>query len=626
MIDVAKPQYLENAWMLWAFTGFAALLLLQQAWAHARWFDSKLQRKYGPSFSLWRSALKLGLWSAGMFFLLQALATPLGKPVKVKSEAVGADVILAVDVSSSMYAQDIKPNRLVALKEALKQLLGRLGGDRVGLVAFAGEAVVACPLTSDYDTAALFLDKLETDSVPRDGTGLGPALRTCLDKFSEPGKRGRIIILATDGEDNQASDAITQAKRAADLGIPVYTLGIGTPGGAYVPDRPDIFGRVMAKMYKGKPVRTKLDDKTLKKIASVTGGQYFAGASATAMGAAYERVRQLKQGKAKAKEKFVREPLYQKALFKAILLLLAEAMIANRAGGLTRIFALIFGWFRRKLNIRKKAVMGLLICAPLMTGFSLDPGREEYDLGNQAYREGRFEDAANLYRQSLEAKERPRTWYNLGNAHYRQGQWAEALESFGKAMELNPRDKDAAINYGLAQQMLEKQPQQQQQNQQDQKEQTKKQGQDKNKQSQKNQDGQQQQQSGSGEDGEQSMMDKMMDGLNPFGKNQDKNSKQSGQSQQSQSQNQNQDAQAAQAQPDKGKNKPGDQLSQEELHAIMNMLKNDQKKFSTHFEPIKKHKDQSQSQDPLQQMLQRMSGMKMPPKKKNGGNGDVKEW
>lgn len=620
-MDVAKPQFLGYVWILWTFTAFAALLVAQQAYAHKKWFASRLSSRYGPSFSAWRAFLKLGLWAAAMFYLLTALATPLGKPIKVKSEAVGADVILAIDVSSSMYAQDIKPNRLIALKTALKSLLGRLGGDRVGIVAFAGEAVVACPLTSDYDTAALFLDKLETDSVPRDGTGLGPALRACLDKFSEPGKRGRIIILATDGEDNTASDAITQAKRAADLGIPVYTLGIGTPGGALVPGRPDIFGRVLAKMYKGKPVRTKLDDKTLKKIASETGGAYFYGASGQAMAQAYERVRQLKQGKAKAREKFVREPLYQEALLIAVILLLIESLLSNRSGGTRRLYRLVTEWFRRKLALRRgtTTVALLMFLSPGLFGFSLDPGREEYSQGNAAYYSGDYETAARKFDESIQQQERPEAWFNLGNSLFRMQDYGGAVSAFEKAMELSPDDKDAVINYGLAREMMEKQQEQggQQQNQDQKKQDQKKQG-DKKQQGQQQQAQQGEQGGQQGQGGEESLLDK----LNPFGD--DKQQANQGQPQQGQAGQ----GQQARKSEDEGKNKSGDaegQLSQDQIHAIMNMMKNDQKRFSTQFEPLKKHNKDKQAQDPLQQMLQRMSGLKMP-KKDQGSNSDVKEW
>ena len=152
--------------------------------------------RFGPALSLPRGLLKWALWSAAGALLLLAVSVPQGPAVKVEGRQPGADVILCVDVSSSMLAMDIQPNRLEALKAALTGLLDQLQGDRVGIVAFAGDPVVACPLTTDLDTAALFLQKLDIDSVPRDGTGLGPALQSALDDFKSDGSRGKLILLA----------------------------------------------------------------------------------------------------------------------------------------------------------------------------------------------------------------------------------------------------------------------------------------------------------------------------------------------------------------------------------------------------------------------------------------------
>ena len=246
-----------------------------------------MARRFGPAFSPWRAGIKALLWSAAGYFLLLALATPLGAPIKVETQSSGADIILAVDVSSSMYAQDVAPNRILAVKAALGSFINRLQGDRVGVIAFAGEAVIACPLTTDYDTAQLFLDKLETDSVPQDGTGFAQAINLCLDGFAPDSKRGRMIIMATDGEDTLDEDASSEAKRAGSLGIPIFTLGVGTKGGAYIPGRPDVFGRVSPKMYHGQPIRVSVNPDTLRKISSLSGGEYFDGASQAGMNRAY---------------------------------------------------------------------------------------------------------------------------------------------------------------------------------------------------------------------------------------------------------------------------------------------------------------------------------------------------
>ena len=171
-MDLQHPEILALRPWLIALAAAHALLFLQQWWWQRRQFSPAMLARFGPGLSLWRGLAKTALWAAAGWYLLIALAVPLGPPIKVYSPESGADVVLAVDVSSSMLCMDQSPTRLAAVKAGLQELLARLQGDRVGIVAFAGEAVVACPLTSDMETASLFLDKLDIDSVPHDGTGL----------------------------------------------------------------------------------------------------------------------------------------------------------------------------------------------------------------------------------------------------------------------------------------------------------------------------------------------------------------------------------------------------------------------------------------------------------------------
>lgn len=234
-MDLARPEFLSDQLWLYLYCALALALLVQQAYAHRQSISDELAKRFGPGFSFVRGLFKLALWGTAAWFLLLALATPLGEPVKIEGEANGADIILAVDVSSSMYAQDVRPNRLTALKEMDEALINKLDGDRVGIVAFAGDSVIACPLTTDYETASTFLDKLSTDSVPSDGTGFAPAIKLCLDGFQMDPKRGRLVVFATDGEDTLDTDGAAQAKRAGALGVPIYTVGIGTPQGAMIP-------------------------------------------------------------------------------------------------------------------------------------------------------------------------------------------------------------------------------------------------------------------------------------------------------------------------------------------------------------------------------------------------------
>ena len=595
-MDVARPEFLAYRPWLIAWALLMAALAVQQFFAHRRALSPAMARRFGPAFSLWRALLKVALWGAAGWFLLLALATPLGEPVKVESQSSGADVILAVDVSSSMYAQDVRPNRLLALKSALNTFMNRLGGDRVGLVAFAGEAVIACPLTTDYDTAGLFLDKLETDSVPSDGTGFAAALKLCIDGFQADAKRGRLIVFATDGEDTLDSNAAAEATRAGSLGIPIYTLGVGTPEGAYIPGRPDIFGRVTAKMYKGQPVRARLNPDTLKKIASLSGGHYFEGASAEGLNAAYDMVRKLKQGTAKSPDRYVRDPLYQNDLWIAILLLLIEMMISNRSGGLwlaaKKTASFVARLFRRRGLPTAAAALGLAL---LSMGFSLDPGRSEVDEGNALYRQNQYDKAAASYQNSIDQKsQRFEPHYNLGNAKYMQGDYDGAIDSYQEALKINPEDSDAKFNLDLAQKQKDQQQKGKKGDSKD-----KKDGKDKGKDKGKGQQGGQGQQKGQQQNGQQ--------GQGQQGKN--------GQGKPQPGKGQGGQAKAGSAQA----------LSQDQIHAMMNMLKNDQKRYGQAFQPLKKYNNQQQSQDPMEQMFEQMTGRKMKPEPAQG-SGDRKDW
>ena len=183
----------------------------------------------------------------------------------------GVDIIIALDVSRSMLAEDIKPNRLERAKRKIADLLNMLKGDRVGLVAFAGTSFVQCPLTLDYSAARIFLNAIDTDLIPIQGTALGDALRKSIKAFRTEEKKSKAIILITDGED-QSGLALEAAKEAREAGVKVFTIGIGKEIGAPLPN-PDK-SRGFLKNKQGEVILTKLDETTLQKISLETGGSY----------------------------------------------------------------------------------------------------------------------------------------------------------------------------------------------------------------------------------------------------------------------------------------------------------------------------------------------------------------
>jgi len=201
--------------------------------------------------------------------------------------------MLAVDLSSSMKATDLAPSRIQATKSALKDFVDRMTTDRIGLVVFAGSVSLQSPLTMDYRTAKMMMDIINTDFLPVDGTAIGDAINFCLEKMGKENQRNGIIVLVTDGENTHGSDPEQALKKAKEAGTKIFTIGIGTPGGAQIPDGVDEKGAPRVKMYNGQPVVTKLDEEFLKKVASETGGVYYSTQSSQALVNAYGDISRL---------------------------------------------------------------------------------------------------------------------------------------------------------------------------------------------------------------------------------------------------------------------------------------------------------------------------------------------
>ena len=176
--------------------------------------------------------------------------------------------MVVLDVSNSMLAKDYSPNRLERAKLAISRITDRLQGDRIGLIIFAGSSFVQLPITTDYVSAKMFLNNISTESIPIQGTAIGDAISTAARSFSAQSENSRAIIVITDGE-NHEDDAVAAASQAAEAGIKVYTIGVGSAEGQPIP-----MGGGLLKDKEGNIVVTKLDEETLKEIASAGGGAY----------------------------------------------------------------------------------------------------------------------------------------------------------------------------------------------------------------------------------------------------------------------------------------------------------------------------------------------------------------
>jgi Ca-activated chloride channel family protein len=231
--------------------------------------DESLVRQLMPSYSGSKGWIRLVLFSLAFLFFIIGLSRPqIGAKLKEHSTK-GAEIMIALDVSNSMLAQDYSPNRLERAKLAISHLVDKLQDDRIGLIVFAGNSFVQLPITSDYVSAKMFLNSISTESVPVQGTAIGDAITTAIKGFSAQSHKSRAIIVITDGE-NHEDDPVAAAKQAADLGIKVYTIGVGSAEGQPIP-----MNGGLLKDKDGNIVVTRLDEKTLQDIADAGKGAYI---------------------------------------------------------------------------------------------------------------------------------------------------------------------------------------------------------------------------------------------------------------------------------------------------------------------------------------------------------------
>lgn len=279
MLRFANSYALHLLWLIPLVVFFYVLAFRAKSRALQRFGNSELMKKLTANASPIRPILKAALIILALIFALFALARPqIGTRVEeVKRE--GIDLMIAIDVSTSMLAQDVPPSRLDKAKHEVESLLGRLQGDRVGLIAFAGTAFVQCPLTLDYGAAKLFLDILDPGLIPTPGTNIGQAISRALECFDQKERKHKVLVIITDGEDHEG-DVMKQTEEAERQGVIIYTVGIGSPKGDPIPMMTDYgISSGFKKDREGQVVITKLDEVTLEKIALQTNGKYFRATS-----------------------------------------------------------------------------------------------------------------------------------------------------------------------------------------------------------------------------------------------------------------------------------------------------------------------------------------------------------
>jgi len=286
--------------------------------------DTGLLRKLFPDVSISRPAIKFWLLMLAFVFLVAGICGPLIGSRLEEVKRKGADIIIALDVSNSMMAQDIRPSRLERARQALNQLVDDLEGDRIGIVVFAGEAFVQLPITTDYNAAKMFISTINTDIVPSQGTAIGAAIDLCRESFSDTTGKHSAIIVITDGE-NHEDDAVEAAREAAAAGIKVFTIGMGSIEGSPIPVYNNGGVTGFRKDGEGNTVMTRLNQAMLTEIATAGNGRFIrATTSDDGIRLIMKELDALDKKEFKAKMYTDYENRFQYFLATALLLLLVE--------------------------------------------------------------------------------------------------------------------------------------------------------------------------------------------------------------------------------------------------------------------------------------------------------------
>ena len=339
MFRFAHTEYLNLLYLI-------PVLILLYWYSHRRknillkkFANPKLHNLLLPLRSKFKGLMKFGMMLLAIILLIFALVNPqLGSKIE-EVKQVGIDVYILLDVSLSMKAEDIKPSRLEKAKHEISKMIQKLRGDRIGLIIFSGEAYVQIPLTTDYSAANLFLSAVDVSSVPQPGTAIGPAIELAMNSFKEDTETKKAIIIITDGEDHEG-DVIKIGEDAAEKGVSIFTIGLGSTTGAPIPVYNSSGVQVgYKKDRRGNVVLTKLDENTLKEIANVGNGKYYHGSnSENELDLIYNELSSFEQTEYGATRITEYEDRFYYLLIPAIILLIIEFFVSSNKNKLLMKF------------------------------------------------------------------------------------------------------------------------------------------------------------------------------------------------------------------------------------------------------------------------------------------------
>jgi Ca-activated chloride channel family protein len=415
----------------WALVAIPILALLfvraeQRAAVRLREFVSpRLLPQLSATVNRSRRILRFSLLMLSLACAIVTLAQPRWGYIYEDVKRKGLDLLFAVDTSRSMLSNDVQPNRLERVKLAAQDLINQLEGDRVGLVAFAGRAFLQAPLTIDYEAAVESINDLDTKTIPEGGTNISEAINLAGQTFGKSAAGNRALIIFTDGEE-LSGDAAKAAKTAADSGMRIFSVGVGTPQGSLIPVTNEDGGTAFVKDSAGQVVKSKLDEKRLQEIAQATGGFYLhLGDGPRTMSQLYI------QGLAKMKAaeidaRLARRPIerYEWPLGAAIIALAMSILIRERKT--VRARARSARW--TKIAVPATAVL-LIFVRPALGAAST---------GLNLYQNGKYNDAYQSFQQDLQthsdSSQKEKIEFDAGAAAFKMGDFNKALQSFSDAL------------------------------------------------------------------------------------------------------------------------------------------------------------------------------------------------
>ena len=392
-----------------------------------------------------RRMLRFGLQLLGLSLALVSLAQPRWGYTFEDVKRKGLDLLIAVDTSRSMLSNDVQPNRLERVKLAAHDLINELQGDRIGLIAFAGRAFLQAPLTIDYAAAIESINDLDTKTIPEGGTNISAAISLATQSFGKSAVGNRALVIFTDGEE-LSGDAAKNAKAAADAGVRIFTIGVGTPSGSLIPISGEDGETSFVKDSAGQVVKSKLDEKRLREVAQAAGGFYVHLENGPrAMHQLYTEGLAKMQA-AEMDVRLSRRPIerYEWSLGAALIALSLSILIGERKHIRERIDT--------PAPARTAAATAALMIFLGQFAFGASPGLE-------AYHDGKFEDAYTQFQKTLklhpQSRAEDKLQFDSGAAAYKLKDYSKALESFSQAL-LSPDSRlQSKSHYNLGNTLYE---------------------------------------------------------------------------------------------------------------------------------------------------------------------------